>query len=241
MTVNFLSIIFTGHFLTHGQSNVSPNWHFSGALCILYAIKMNIFKRTDWLHYLNIKFNTQFCCIVCKTSWWWFLNFPFFRLFLLGSASSLIFPVLSSANFFAASCSLSCQYQCSSSKKVPNSVIQYNVSFAHIMWYPINPSRDTLRVKISTIDKECRFPLFDQIQDSILKKFQFKISGWSLLHLNNYFTNTYFQHFSNTNLTTTSPNFCHFGLTCNHMKFILVQIWQNTQKANLQYTYLDID
>lgn len=25
------------------------------------------------------------------------------------------------------------------------------------------------------------------------------------------------------------------------MKFILVQIWQNTQKANLQYTYLDID
>ena len=52
----------------------------------------------------------------------------------------------------------------------------YNVSFAHIMWYPINPSRDTLRVKISTIDKECRFPLFDQIQDSILK-FQFKISG----------------------------------------------------------------
>ena len=174
---------------------------------------MNIFKRTDWLHYLNIKFNTQFCCIVCKTSWWWFLNFPFFRLFLLCSASSLIFPVLSSANFFTASCSLSCQYQCSSSKKVPNSLIQYNVSFAHIMWYPINPSRDTLRVKISTIDKECRFPLFDQIHDSILKKFQFETSGWSLLHLNNYFTNTYFQHFSNTNLTTTSPNFCHFGLT----------------------------
>lgn len=127
MTVNFLSIIFTEHFLTH----VSPNWHFSGALGILYAIKMNIFKRTDWLHYLNIKFNTQFCCIVCKTSWWWFLNFPFFRLFLLCSASSLIFLVLSSANFFAASCSLSCQYQCSSSKKVLNSVIQYSVSFAH--------------------------------------------------------------------------------------------------------------
>ena len=86
------------------------------------------------------------------------------------------------------------------------------MSVLHIMWYPTNPSRDTLRVKISTIDKECRFPLFDQIHDSILK-FQFKTSGWSLLQLNNYFTNTYFQHFSNTNLTTTSPNFCHFGLT----------------------------